>query len=906
MISNQINNKVDSIQVILDKRIPFNLLQVSEGENVIFCKKFTEQLFDTGLFSTKEKDFVHNYILENGEKYIITDVNTNNGQTHKNVKFKIVVLEKGEVPFSTFNPKGTSTILEKIVLPENKITEDLNILEKNKSNDFDKKRLEQIEERLENKKNRLINEEKHLLNKKLILKEEKEKSIQEQKEKENDLQKKYKIIREAKDDIIASSRQYLEEKLKASSEENKNYARRILDLGGGGGSVAVQYANGGTMNGDLNVNGHILSGGKDISNYFGGSGGGSQTLSFNENNADLSISGGNTVSLSALSGGVSGPTDRLISGSYQAILSSNGDLTFPTGSKISRGYPGLTQDDSSWFVAPTGQTGGLASADGEQYIQLGDNSPIYIGTGWPDSYHEWIFGTDGKLTVPGAIGTTSNSKLDLVGFGPNTAYLTSTSDDTTALYLAAAVAELRANTTVSIYTNTGDTSLQWTFGADGTTSFPNAAIDGGTAPIELKSRSWSQLTYNNNDMTPEPNKNHSTTFFVEGGDALLEIFRWDNNSVLQHRQWTFSSDGGLTLPTVLSGDTSIGTEFNTNPPGHTLTLKHNGGVGSGSGGELKFDYGTAEIKIVQDAGATQTWTFGTDGGLTFPDNTTQTTAFTGNPDLTPYAKITDFVHLSGDIMTGDLYTPTLSAGNIYSENSINAVGQFSFQNGDFISSTDGTGNFVDLRNANYYQLNFVNTSDNGAGDWHVGNYIPWGSFSWYSTALGRSMLDLIDGTQDGHNLGVYFYDNVSINAGAPLAKLHVKGSSNDVNTPIAIIESDGSQVPYTFRVGGVDRAYVKGDSDGNLAFGAQNFIAFEAGWEEGAAEAMRITVDKNVGIGTDIPSEKLEVVGNLKVTNNITAYDIAAQNQVQYLSSGVVKVYQFYNSSTNSLDTIFA
>ncbi|NBW56795.1 hypothetical protein EBR43_03220, partial [bacterium] len=33
----------------------------------------------------------------------------------------------------------------------------------------------------------------------------------------------------------------------------KDYSRRILELGGGGGSVAVQYANGGTMNGDLNV-----------------------------------------------------------------------------------------------------------------------------------------------------------------------------------------------------------------------------------------------------------------------------------------------------------------------------------------------------------------------------------------------------------------------------------------------------------------------------------------------------------------------------------------------------------------------------------------------------------------------------------------------------------------------------
>jgi hypothetical protein len=88
----------------------------------------------------------------------------------------------------------------------------------------------------------------------------------------------------------------------------------------------------------------------------------------------------------------------------------------------------------------------------------------------------------------------------------------------------------------------------WTFGTDGTALFPNQAIDGGTAPIELKSRSWSQLTYNNADMTAAPNKNHSTTFYVEGGDALLEIFRWDASSVLQHKQWTFSSDGTLTLP----------------------------------------------------------------------------------------------------------------------------------------------------------------------------------------------------------------------------------------------------------------------------------------------------------------------------------------------------------------------
>jgi len=179
----------------------------------------------------------------------------------------------------------------------------------------------------------------------------------------------------------------------------------MSEYAGGGGTNAVQYANGGVMNGDLNINGHILSGGRDISNYFGtGGGGGSQTLSFNEGNADLSISGGNTVSLSALSGGgVGGPADRLVSGSYQVVLSS-----------------------------------------------------------------------DGQLNVPGAIVTASNSKLDLVGLGPNIAYLTSTADDTTALYMALDVTELRANTTVSIYTNTGDVSRQWTFGPDGSLFFPDS------------------------------------------------------------------------------------------------------------------------------------------------------------------------------------------------------------------------------------------------------------------------------------------------------------------------------------------------------------------------------------------------------------------------------------------------
>lgn len=61
---------------------------------------------------------------------------------------------------------------------------------------------------------------------------------------------------------------------------NKQFAtemqniRRMMEMYSGGGSTAVQFANGGTMNGDLNVTGTILSGGVDISSLFGSGGGG--------------------------------------------------------------------------------------------------------------------------------------------------------------------------------------------------------------------------------------------------------------------------------------------------------------------------------------------------------------------------------------------------------------------------------------------------------------------------------------------------------------------------------------------------------------------------------------------------------------------------------------------------------
>lgn len=151
-------------------------------------------------------------------------------------------------------------------------------------------------------------------------------------------------------------------------------------------------------------------------------------------------------------------------------------------------------------------------------------------------------------------------------------------------------------------------------------------------PIDLKSSVWAELWYDRIWSPPDPGEG-DPGFNIPPSNEATDSYVWtDQNGVhvevnrgtggldaddFDHT-WLFGTDGKLQLPIVASGDTAIGTAFNTNPPGHTLTLGHNGGVNGGSGGELKFDYGTAEIKVIKDAGITQTWTFDSNGYLTLP------------------------------------------------------------------------------------------------------------------------------------------------------------------------------------------------------------------------------------------------------------------------------------------------
>jgi hypothetical protein len=355
-------------------------------------------------------------------------------------------------------------------------------------------------------------------------------------------------------------------------------------------------------------------------------------------------------------------------------------------------------------------------------ISAGANPPVTVMS----NDNAWTFGTDGDLTIPGDIKSTANTSIIVDGgvliadvtvlsvdsFGggvwrmfisssayPTLGTIVQVGDTATTAWgtpvtvtITSIVQDVGAGTwalhtnqniTTGWYSGARTTTINstqvktWTFGTDGTTLFPNQAIDGGTAPIELKSRSWSQLTYNNTSMTAAPNKNHSTTFYVEGGDALLEIFRWDGNSVLQHRQWTFSNDGSLTLPDTgtitfpdsttqntaasitIVGDDSTGVTLNA---GETIKIAGAGSITTAVSGDTLTITGSKDINVnsitSSDSSAIQindgvnvsgvlnaktliTNTISSEdstaiqvndglrisGDLTFSDNTVQTTAY---------------------------------------------------------------------------------------------------------------------------------------------------------------------------------------------------------------------------------------------------------------------------------------
>jgi hypothetical protein len=462
---------VNLYNVFLNNKIPFVLLESNESENVIYCKSFSDYLFNVGTFVTKTREVILEYVTEGEDKYVVADVTLDDGTCYRDVRFKIVVNEKIKTPHSTINlniltnkthvelPQQLAEIIEetqnvvseiaeaqlpemydnteavqKALELERQIFEQREQLKQEKKNfEIEKKKAqivlekastitkeiyEQIKPELEVYKNKLIVEFKRTSQKDLneyVAKKLKEdfdsaanidKKIQELVEKNSDLE----FIRE-------EIKTYVTTTVNTSLQDAKNYARKILDLGGGGGSVAVQYANGGTMNGDLNVNASYLSGGVNLLDIFVTSDSDNQILTYNNSNYDLFISSGNTVNLSSIN-----TTFYTNSSKYESTYTTVSD----NSANWSEAYSNLTANSAAYLSAIDISL--LAAASGSwnsNYTTVSQNSAY-----WADTRNNVTF--ERNVTIQGnltALGTstfqntvfTTTSALSVVSLGPGPA-----------------------------------------------------------------------------------------------------------------------------------------------------------------------------------------------------------------------------------------------------------------------------------------------------------------------------------------------------------------------------------------------------------------------------------------------------------------------------------------------------
>ncbi len=188
--------------------------------------------------------------------------------------------------------------------------------------------------------------------------------------------------------------------------------KRLIEMSAGGGSVAVQYANGGTMNGDLNVTGDILSGGINLIDIFtGGGGGGSGTLT-----------GTGTAGTVALWDNATGLGDSKITQSGN-VITFDGDIT--GGSATFSSVSALTANFLQTIVSSTSSLSVINNGTGPAlYVQQDGNEPIahfidktgddivfadngYVGIGTFDPAEKLTvsgnISADGQLTVTGNI-----------------------------------------------------------------------------------------------------------------------------------------------------------------------------------------------------------------------------------------------------------------------------------------------------------------------------------------------------------------------------------------------------------------------------------------------------------------------------------------------------------------------
>lgn len=240
--------------------------------------------------------------------------------------------------------------------------------------------------------------------------------------------------------------------------------------------------------------------------------------------------------------------------------------------------------------------------------------------------------------------------------------------------------------------------------------------------------------------------------------------------------------------------------------------------------------------------------------------TTDSTAYEigGNVGIGTTSPLSKLHVMATDIPTLNLYSN--SALRISSSDAVAADKGGSFSLGGVVG-TDGQAGFAAIKGA----------KENGVGN----NYDGYLMFTTTKHAVGSREAMRISSA-----------GNVGIGTTSPLSKLHVMGT--DVATvllyatsALRISSSDAMAANRggSFSLGGAvgtqgqaGFAAIKGAKENGLNNNYDGYLMFTTTKDGvGSREAMRITSDGNIGIGTSAPAAKLHIAGNVVVDGNIGA-----------------------------------
>jgi hypothetical protein len=374
--------------------------------------------------------------------------------------------------------------------------------------------------------------------------------------------------------------------------------------------------------------------------------------------------------ISAANLGMRGYVDNqitTITGSAPAILDTLGELANALGADANLSVTITSQIANVNANITTANLGMRGYVDSQSfysnvkvatYLQYGNPSNISVAGNVTATY---FIGNGALLT--GIIAGSSYSNVQV------------------ATYLPTYSGNIAANISKAGYT--------WTFGADGTTRFPNSLI---LAPagqsITMQSDNYSQLMWENANLTVAPNMAINSNFYVTQNNATLDIGYRDGSSTQIIKSWYWNADGTLTLP-ASSGQ--IGRDGYSN--GIDL-YNNNGGTGyvRMNYADQSVIWGDAGGAHVQSAG-TYTWDFDTTGNLKLPSG-----GYILNSDNSIYGDGSSYsnVEVAAYLPT---YSGVITASNVAVAGNVTA--QYLFGNGSQLTGIIAGSSYSNVQVATY-------------------------------------------------------------------------------------------------------------------------------------------------------------------------------------------------------------